>query len=419
MEQTHKVIHNIALAKKQRDAFRARLQNDLQKYCDKFGVTEFEAIHAIVDTVMVAIDNEAKNVGETRMPNSLAQTLLPQTKEMIDATEGVTPQSSSDPGGSFKPAWDISNDPYVLPPYAGTLTPENSLKAEKAVASPQKLDKDVTESDITAEIIHIKKSYKAHAAVLAEHQKLDDGYYYIGGASGYLSGSNNLIPEQSGYFYTIVRLLKSSPYLSADMVVKLGLKVPEKGFKFRKLKNKPIYKLQQYSNFETTNLSSPSPCIKNWIKKTKISEGMKKVLPSMSDGGAVEYLAVVGTTTGLLGSLVVKPEHSEAPVLYSYATATDYKNLPSGYMWIKNPLNNNCYVVKVQQGLLVPLEVAMASPAPPEYHWETSIAYSSKAVLIDNSWYGINADGTPVLTCPAAAFPPKPEFGEPGGPDDF
>src|ERR1700746_881203 len=86
-------MENASQAKKQRDVLRNRFRTDISKYCAKFGVTQFEAAHAIMDTVLKGMDENAESMGNVGMPNGLAQTLLTYTEGMIEKHSGSAPTS--------------------------------------------------------------------------------------------------------------------------------------------------------------------------------------------------------------------------------------------------------------------------------------------------------------------------------------
>src|ERR1700752_303593 len=211
---------NLGKAKKQRDTMRERYRVELQKFAHAYNVSLFEATHAVLDSIIKNVDDYM--YGEPSMPNGLAQTLLPSTEAKILKAEAAAPASPSTLSvGSWEKA--IMKD-----------------KAKnKASGKPDKLDKYVTEADITAYIVwYCKKS--AHWNTT--HKALQETYgstHYVVQASGYLLPGNKYVSDEYGYHYMVIRLVRSMPYISEAMLNAFKPIAP-KGMKWRKLKNKAI-----------------------------------------------------------------------------------------------------------------------------------------------------------------------------------
>lgn len=386
-ETTTFTCTELGAAKKQRDAFRNRLRADLIKYAEKYNVTKFEAIHAIVDTVMLEIDNEAKNYGKPGLPNALCQTVLPQTQEIIDTFAK---------NYGTKHASDLNTDSAVAAydkmTFGSTPLWSPVLKAKPSnQGMPEKLDKYVTDADISAEIVWYGQLASQAKKAFEPYKDLDDGCYYLQGYSEWLYSSNTLLPGQAGRFHVIVKLRKKSPYLSALFISKLNLSVPKGGFKFRKLKNKQIYKLQQYSKFDT-------------LKPKKKSVNVGDIYGIIDD----TYPASLGISTTMksgstVNLLVSKEGHKE----HYTGQFVKQVNLPKGYLWVKNPATDTAYILKASYGLQLPLEEAYHATPPQDYHWEVCLANKKNAILMMN-YYGYSADGTPKISSPGAEFPPVP-----------
>lgn len=362
---------DIGAAKKHRDAMRKRLRADLEKMSSKYNIPLFEAAHAVIDTVLQNIDSAAVYGGGYGMPNNMAQTLLPYTQALVESTHPTTskPKVSS-----------IVDDIHV---------PEH-LNSKAKPKSKAKLDKHVTGNDIKATITWSGSGhtiqYKAQQQALKDCADIYGESFWIVTGSGWLS-SVNPWGLSSGYTKVVVRIPKNSPYVSEEMYKKLNLTIPKgSGLKWRKLKNKPIYKLQDYS------------------KKSALDTPMKGTIPT-PDLTSATPLALGTSKDGHVSWLSLSPSMDKLVAL-SPLVSKAYPILPAGYIWLKDNSKHCCYVMKAEAGLKVPQSWAMETPAPKGYHWETHLGKPELVILIPTTH--TLPDGSPIPTSPKAKFPHDP-----------
>lgn len=309
-------------AKKYRDGMRNRVRKDLTTMCAKYNITMFEAAHAVLDSVIQNIDTNATMYGQTEMPNQLAQTLLSYTQAMLDKTEEEpTPKSKS----LF--SYSMSSSPSSSATFNLTLPTTVAKKKKK------KLDKFVTTDDIAAEIVWSgtalgSAAIEAQKKALAYLQSKDPESFYVKGG-GYFSASDPWASGGGGYKKVIVKIPKTAPYVSAEMLHTLKLQLPANGFKWRKLKNKTIYKLQDYSKSKSTLHSALDTPL--------------KAVPG-------KVVAVDPVTQAVKGV--------ETSLSYSESTAKLYSKLPDGFAWMQSPYTKTYYVGK---SLDTPLKKAAAT----------------------------------------------------------
>lgn len=235
----------LSAAKKQRDKMRNQARMDVAKFASKFGCSEFEAAHAIFDTVLDTINDTAKNYGTPAMPNFLAQTLLNDTKVLLGDAEPakITAMEMT----AFNLDEHLAKNPA---PTTKKIAQKAATKAKSEVA---KLDIYVSEEDLTGTFLYENlKGYKEQGVSLKGYNEgtLDNLYHFVKGKlytySSSLQNDPTLKPYaeslNQGYNYPIFIMKKSAPYVSTAVLNKFQLQAPT-GYKWRKLKNKDIYKL--------------------------------------------------------------------------------------------------------------------------------------------------------------------------------
>lgn len=344
--------NKIGKAKKQRDMMRNRYRTEISRYAATFGCTQFEAAHAIFDTLLKDYDNSTAYTQGDLMPNQLAQTFLPYTTDMVEAKQK---QSAPKP----ESAQTIQSSPVTMKMVDVTLKQSYAKTwgiGPKTVMA-KKLDKDVTESDIKASLYAIY-SQASSCYTIYDDMKHETAYSFYVMAHGYLFDTNTVAPGSTGWKYMILEIPKSSPYVPAEWVDKFHLGVPSIGFKWRKLKNKQVYKLQQYGKKADAVQPKVAPVEKaTYVLAEGLSLGGQTVSATLQIGkkyiGGVEYAKL-------------------------------YPNLPQGYMWLKDPTSGSATVVDYETDLvsLVPFTVAAASPAPPGYHWEKYLVTGGTSAIL-------------------------------------
>lgn len=336
---------NLGKAKKQRDQMRNRIRTELNRFSAEFGISQFEVTHAVLDSLLLSTDQNYGSYGsKPEMKYALAQTLLPSTLSLI--------------GGSAP----------TEPVYA---SPMPLSKKEKAIHTTAiKPDKYVTEADVQASVYYYTTSYKEHKEImetLPEYQK--ENYFFVRGHAWAYTGAPMkwFNVQKSGNYNIIIKIPKNSPYVSDSMLSKLNLQVPSSGFKWRKLKNKAIYKLQDYSKgSKTIQAGTNTTASDAWYNAPK-------------SNSATDYV----TAKSALGSPITVVLSTESKQ-YTYPTSYQTVELPEGYMWLKNLDANQVWVVKLysfNSATLVSHDVAAWSPPPEGWHWETYGMVPSKAIL--------------------------------------
>lgn len=214
---------DLGKAKKQRDILRKRYREDIQKFRDKFpGLSSFEVAHAIMDTVLADIDGTAQSIGgKPSMAHGLAQTLLPGTKTLI---------------GEFTAEPDEAPDPSKYS-YSSTLSLDDLVWA-----GPKKdVDVVAADTDMTS-MWHVSYGWKTHKAAADNVSSFGGAETLYAFGKAWMSGTNPANPGgKSATVFTIWSMKKSAPYIMASTITTYKIKAP-KGYKWRKLKNKPIYK---------------------------------------------------------------------------------------------------------------------------------------------------------------------------------
>lgn len=299
-------MDKIGKAKKQRDAMRNRYREEIQRFANEYNCSMFEAAHSVFDTILDTVDKYAT----PGIPNALAQTLLPYTTSMINDAGGVAPVQPQ----TYSP-------PSVTGKWYKSMLEAKKMPAKKPSDTLTKLDKFVTADDVTAEAYAVYTTWSDANKILKGVWAQTDSLYHYFLLQGYLGPNNTVSPGVIfGYKYVICRVLKTKPYISENWYSSYQVSVPTKGFKWRKLKNKAIYKLQDYS-------------------KTPKGTSSKYVSPT------AQYIYSTHLHTGASYALIVnKP--GETPYTYAGSFASKYK-LPTGYKWVQDAMSLHYYVAAI------------------------------------------------------------------------
>lgn len=462
-------MNQIGQAKKQRDVLRNRFRTDIQKFSEKFGVSNFEAAHAIMDSVLNQYNDYAKNYGTCEMKHNLAQTLLPDTLNLIGGSGTIT-----SPGET--PIW-----------HAGPLfTQKQKAGKGKLISSKPKghglakLDKDVTEADLDGTyIVEYGQNQKTHNELLKNYKETDDQSFYLSGSKYIYGGAlSEKFGGMTGSIKVIWKMSKAAPYINTSDAYAYNLSAPQ-GFKFRKLKNKPFYKLikdakqsyywnkveaaavtapdinetvpanvdpdpvhyvggvpyakmtstQGYESFiqigkaYATEIAKKFPNVPDgygWIKTSNLQDTMALVkveakpvqvepAPSIYDKDAPEGMIKASDSYGF--NVNIKPN-----TVYAKWLAEEYSTLSPGYVWVPNEDGGDYQAKKVDTGLVAPQSWAKnTSPALlgwSSHHWETYLNKPTHAILMpeDLSYTHIGKDGQKYSSA-KAEFPYNHEAG--------
>lgn len=335
---------NLGKAKKQRDAARLALNLAVNTIHDNFpGLTRFEIAHAVADSLLVTINQQAENSGQIGMPHQFGQTLLPGTQALIDGNP--EPKPALAPGAYMQ--WD------------DLLPQKPAPKVATKKSDGLKLDINVTEDDCMGTLYFETSGYKySEAKKSAEDMLLV--YYPVMGKTW-----------SGGYKILVWAVPAKSPYLTSKQISGSNLK-PYNGFKFRKLKNKDIYKVV------------PLPTNKKYDKGAK------------DDAGNIDA-PVIGTHLPTGTTTTLKVGETYTGLFYNKIT------LPNGYGWKKAHTKDLVQLIKVPKSGpastpdigkapskynlydVVDLAIALDTPAPKGTHWEHKNTLVGKAVLMDGS----------------------------------
>ncbi len=325
-------------AKKQRNVLRDKIRQDIQKFCIKFpGTGQFEVAHAIMDSVLQSINESETNYGKPGMPNGLAQTLLPCTEALI----GKTPEADQTSLFASDQIHPAKKGPITNPKdwIQWSDLPSPAKKGSFTLSGPKKLDKDVTLADTTSTTLcHVASSWHEHLAAKGKVKDLENILLCTGKVWLSASNKHNKLGK-SGPHYTLWRMQKDSPYISATDLAAYKISPPA-GYKWRKLKNKPIYKA-------IVDPKSPT----NW---TKAKESLAQVAKEFQiwdqatlDDQTNDQPMVPGVAPKLYTQHIAT---GELMIIYGYleypGSLAKECSPPSGWVWEKNPVNDSAKLVQ-------------------------------------------------------------------------
>lgn len=283
----------IGMAKKQRDTMRNRYRAEIHKFASEYNISQFEAAHAVFDTILKAIDESSYTVAA--MPNQLAQSLLASTQALIDGTEYVPP---------VKPKSMPVPSPHV-----------SKMQKSHAKSTALKADKYVTDADVKPQIVFHSKSNAEAKQYIADNKNLFPEFFLVRGYR-YLLANNQYLPNVTGPTSVVVGIKKSKPYVTSHMLDFFNLQVPTTGFKWRKLKGKSIHKLQDYS-------------------KTTIANAVN---------GAFEQIIGKHVTTGEPFTINVSKSNG---LKYTYPVSIACKHIvPLTHKWLYDSVSEHYYLVE-------------------------------------------------------------------------
>lgn len=209
----------IGEAKKRRNFLRNKMRGDIDKFATQFGISTFEAAHCVLDSIILNVDNAPVK----KMEWGLAQTLLPSTQAHL----------SDHP----KPDENL----VTAPPIFTVGKWSEPIKQVYTTAVKMKPDVNVTTSDVLESIVPLGNLYTPAMKQLEQIKETFSAGNHVMYGKAWLSGGNKW-DLSSGTQYVAVVVPKSAPYASYN-VVQTFKPTPASGYKWRKLKNKPIYKL--------------------------------------------------------------------------------------------------------------------------------------------------------------------------------
>lgn len=386
----------LGAAKKQRDYLRNKFQADIAKFVEKFGGTPFEVAHAVADSVLSTVNTNAEQWDTVGLPNALAQTLLPDTQAMLAKAGKDVPEYGGKPSGLSSFLDEVAPPTTWSSPIGKSAGTPHPGKANKPyMPKPYLKDIDVYETDITAEIYYTSKSHKQTLETfksLNEPGQKSDFYYVTGAAYVYGPQAAKYGLLTTGYSSVIIKLNKKRPYISAEMLKTFGPNAP-KGMKWRKLKNKAIYKLNEDTKYKwpVVKTEFPQYVTDHSVNAPKFSEEavtsnttavevLKKnvfavygLYPEVKP--QTTYVKCVASKTGVTANIFVWQ-------YYGASVAEGYNLVPTGYTWLKNPLKMQVMLAHIPGSTIVPIAVALQIPAPKGFHWETLCTDLKKAILM-------------------------------------
>ena len=341
---------NLGKAKKQRDVARNQLQMAINKIAEAHpAISRFEIAHAIADSVLSSIDTQARHSGTVSMPFLFGSTILPYTTTMINEAGGACAPPQPAQNTSILDYVHGSNVPYYAPGPAFKGAPKKGNGGLK-------LDTQVTENDC---IGYVYGTYKQYSEAKKNIEGSVPVTYYPAVGTTWIGGYNKVL-------YVVPAL---SPYLTSKTISEYNLK-PYSGFKFRKLKNKSLYKIVKLEP-----KVAPKPYGKNVVATSSypgtISKSPDYVTCKKVGFKEPVYLKLDTTYTGQMAKQI---------------------SPPTGYYWKKNISSDTATLCKVPTTHtyklydVVDLDVAQNNPAPAGTHWEHKNTTVGKAVLMSGEF---------------------------------
>lgn len=304
----------IAKVKKQRDALRKRIKEDIQKLATMGECTTFQATHMILDKLISEADSASYNFTVEEWVPNLAETYLPTTLGIVEAKHAHKAEAGvKAPGpGNYPGGWDT----WMWNGY-GPLT-EDQYYLCKCIHEQEGTAAGSKQAKMYMDLNNAKAPFKGQSADLLIVDDLPAMPETVVLASKY---SVNGITSYLG------------DWLNANLVKSYGVKAPE-GYKLQYSPAKDAYKVIKIKKLKTTLELAQDAALEKLLAE---EQALKD--PTEQFTIFVPYKGALG---GHYESVKVDKWYTGKQVLSAFG---GLKNLPKGFVKVHHPTKDVLKVV--------------------------------------------------------------------------